>query len=495
MTKTITTNELQHLTINVDGDLVRDEIMNGEEYWVAPLVMMTECVANGSSGSLFYPGEELERWSPAWNHKPIVSPNHPEEGSACTQKFLDEHGIGVVLSANWDGKQRALGWFNKKQTEKKEPRVANALKTRKMMELSTGLYVDKSGEPGIFKGEKYDAIAINHRPDHLAILPDKIGACSIKKGAGLLQLNEASHETLRNQLEHLVCVLYKSQLEEMPSLYSPYVREVYDSYCIFYFAGNTFKISYQTSSSDKVSLVGDPTKVVQKVEYVPVKNTDQEKEISMATKELIDKVIANSSKTNFEEGDRKHLEGLTDDRLKKIIENAEKEVKPKFGFTSQKELDEAVARGLEEAITKDPTAIKEKAEAAVQNSKKSDQKESPKKEMTPEEWMASIPTQFRPVMNNAMKALSHETDSLVKTITSNENNKFKAEDLVKMDIDLLRNMAALVSAPKQDHTVGQSFGSLYAGLGPLLSSNSDTKEQGLPLPVYNNEKFSQAAVK
>ena len=39
-------NQLQHFTVNVDGDSVRDEVMNDEEYWVAPLVMMTECVAH-----------------------------------------------------------------------------------------------------------------------------------------------------------------------------------------------------------------------------------------------------------------------------------------------------------------------------------------------------------------------------------------------------------------------------------------------------------------
>ncbi len=491
MTKTITKNELQHITINVDGDLVRDDTLNGEEYWVAPLVMMTECVANGSSGSLFYPGEELDRWAPAWNHKPIVAPNHPENDSACTKEFLDEHGIGVVLNANWDGKQRALGWFNKKQTEKKEPRVANALKTRKMMELSTGLYVDKSGEPGDYKGEKYDAIAINHRPDHLAILPDKIGACSIKKGAGLLQLNEASHENLRNQLEGLICALYETQLKEMPSLYSPYVREVYDSYCIFYFGGNTYKISYRTSS-EQVSLVGDPTKVVQKVEYVPVKNEDEERKAEMATKELVDKVIANSAKTNFEEGDRKILEGFTDDRLKKIISNAETEQKPKFGFSSQEELDAAVAKGIEEAIAKDPEGVKTKVENHTKNTKK---EEPPvqQKTLTPQEWINMMPPEFRSVHNNAMKALTQEQQSLVTKITSNTNNKFKPEELLKMDIDLLRNMAALVPDPVAEAT--QIYGgALYAGMGQLMANNTQ-KEEGLDTPTYNNERFAGGTAK
>lgn len=32
-----------------------------------------------------------------------------------------------------------------------------------------------------------DAVARNHRPDHLAILPDQVGACSLADGAGLIR--------------------------------------------------------------------------------------------------------------------------------------------------------------------------------------------------------------------------------------------------------------------------------------------------------------------
>jgi hypothetical protein len=64
------------------------------------------------------------------------------------------------------------------------------------MEVSTGLFADCVLEEGTWKGKKYVAAAQNIRADHLAIVPDKDGACSISDGSGLL-VNHAS-ESVKN---------------------------------------------------------------------------------------------------------------------------------------------------------------------------------------------------------------------------------------------------------------------------------------------------------
>jgi hypothetical protein len=69
-----------------------------------------------------------------------------------------------------------------------------------MMELSTGLYVDAELTPGDWKGEEYVAIARNLRSDHLAILPDKIGACSVADGAGLLRNEVRKGKMPKNEI-------------------------------------------------------------------------------------------------------------------------------------------------------------------------------------------------------------------------------------------------------------------------------------------------------
>ncbi len=480
-------NELQTFTVNVDADLVRDEILEGEEYWVAPLVMLTECVANGSQGPLFYPGEELEKWSPAWNYKPIVTPNHPETGSACTKSFLDSHKIGVVLNTKWDGKLRAEGWFHKKRTTDIEPRVANALKLRKMMELSTGLYVDPSGSPGEFKGEKYDAIAVNHRPDHLAILPDKVGACSMLKGAGLLQLNEASHDAIRMNLESKLYEKYTDEIKDKPSLYPPYIREVFDDYCIFQFAGNMLKVGYR-SSADKVTLVGDPTKVIPKVTYVPVKNTGDQGEPDMAKskKELVDGLIANT-RTQFKEDNRSFLEELKEEQLA-LLEPVEADPKTeKLSKNAEEDDDEDEDEDDEED---------EKATTKKKDSKKTgkEKKETAKNEakVQPESldaYLAKAPPQVRQMINNGLKAYTTEQKRLIGIITSNKRNTFSEDYLKTQELGTLQAMAQLAQNDEEYSAPSAPMYMGYAGPPPMISN--DNKEEAMGLPVYNDSEFDK----
>lgn len=555
---------MEYVTINLDGRAVREEMLDGEKHWVAPMALMTEAVHEGSQGPLFYPRSELTKWAPAWNHKPIVL-NHPDKGSACTPEYLNKFKFGVVLNTRYEGKQRAEGWFNQRRTREVEPRVAMALESKKMMEISTGLYLDKTGEPGEFDGKKYIAIAANHKPDHVAVLPDCVGACSIKDGGGLLQLNrdfstkqrkklaksgaampdgsfpiknaedlknaihlvgkaknpeaakrhiisraralgltsllpdswkvaknskpdeelvvnDMSHDEIRCDLTEMIQGLYSKQMEDMPALGYPYVRAVYEDYCIYMFGGKMYQVGYQMSN-DEVSLVGDPTEVEQKVNYVPVENSSGDtttEELTMGKKELVDAVITNEL-TLFKEEDRKFLDGCTEDQLKKFIPTA------KFAFNSEEELDKHVKNKAEEKAR-----AEEKAKADKEAKDKADTEAAKNQQfkLTPEQWLAAMPPEARLIHNNAMKALQGEMTQLVGTIVANKNNKFKQEDLMKMDLDVLRNMAALCTS---EQAAAQAQEWNYLGLGPIPQvTNNQTQQQALPLPVYNAEKFAAA---
>ena len=59
---------------------------------------------------------------------------------------------------------------------------------------------------GDWNGKAYVGIARNYRPDHLAILPDMKGACSIADGAGLCRNHERGLTTIPAQVEEpLLC--------------------------------------------------------------------------------------------------------------------------------------------------------------------------------------------------------------------------------------------------------------------------------------------------
>ena len=63
---------LEHITNNLQGSQVRHDRMEGREYLVAPMAMITEGVHNGSQGPLYYPWDELSKFPQVWNMKPVV---------------------------------------------------------------------------------------------------------------------------------------------------------------------------------------------------------------------------------------------------------------------------------------------------------------------------------------------------------------------------------------------------------------------------------------
>ena len=180
--------KLQILTQNVKP-ITRKDTMEGEDYLVVPMVMITQGVHNGSHGAFYYPPEELEKTPVVWNHKPVVV-YHPD-GSACDPATLTARKIGVIMNTTYkDGKLKAEAWLNEKRVKKVDGRIIDAIENEEMLEVSTGVFVDEEKSEGVWNGEDYAIIARNYRPDHLAVLPDKTGACSIEDGAGFLRLNE-----------------------------------------------------------------------------------------------------------------------------------------------------------------------------------------------------------------------------------------------------------------------------------------------------------------
>ncbi len=194
---TVAAETFENITMNL-SPLVRHETLEGREYYVVPVVMLTEGVHNGSEGPLLYPGEEIGKTPGVWDHKPIVV-YHPPKGSACEPAVLNSRKVGMLLNTKYakgNAKKKTLGkltseaWLEKSRLPLVDERLIGNLESGEVMEVSTGLYTDNEGPEGEWNGEMYQAIARNYRPDHLALLPDQVGACSIADGAGLLRNQE-----------------------------------------------------------------------------------------------------------------------------------------------------------------------------------------------------------------------------------------------------------------------------------------------------------------
>jgi hypothetical protein len=191
---------VETLLANVVGK-TRRETLNGRKYVVAPLRLIVPGVLNGSRGPLFYPAEEIARDPGAWNGMPIVGYHPIVNGahvSARDPAILETQGLGYVFRAKADGPLDGEGWFDEALTGNFDSRLADEHKILprllggKLLELSTGLFTDNEPAPegSVHNGKPYAFVARRHRPDHLAILPDQIGACSNADGCGVGVVNK-----------------------------------------------------------------------------------------------------------------------------------------------------------------------------------------------------------------------------------------------------------------------------------------------------------------
>ena len=181
----------ENLLANIVGR-VRWERLNGRDHLIAPIALVVPGVLTGSLGPLLFLLDELKSSVKQWEKIPLVV-NHPTRNgkpvSARSEGVLDKSGVGFLADVKiQNGKLVADGWFDVEKTKQVDARVFEALTNGQKMEVSTGLRTTNQKVPGgsTWQGEPYIAIARNLVGDHLAILPDQIGACSLRDGCGLL---------------------------------------------------------------------------------------------------------------------------------------------------------------------------------------------------------------------------------------------------------------------------------------------------------------------
>ncbi len=185
---------METLAANYRASKARRETMHGREYVVAPLTLIVPGVLNGSNGPLYYPADEVSKDPAVWNGVPLVA-YHPEAGkSGRDPEVFGRDGLGHVYRTRFvNGKLRAEGWFdveavrNRDKTLPPDARILPRLEAGRPIELSTGLFTRNEPAPdgSTFNGRSYVAVARNYKPDHLAVLPDQAGACSLKDGCGV----------------------------------------------------------------------------------------------------------------------------------------------------------------------------------------------------------------------------------------------------------------------------------------------------------------------
>lgn len=498
---------LQKIKVNLSG-VTRHDKMAGRDYLVAPAVMIVEGVLNGSHGALLYPADELKKSVPLWNSKPAVL-YHPEEGiSACDPIIITNRGLGVLMNTRFEDKKlKTEVWLDMERVKEIDEDVLTAVENGDVMELSTGLFTDDEEVSGEFDGKPYDAIARNYRPDHLAILPDQIGACSVEDGAGFLRLNKAGDQLtfllknstvpervyLKENKESVLRVVNRGVREFLENEMSdgdkrqmlqsllgdkfpdedfgPWIDDVFDEFFIYEKDGRLFKQEFEEDDGE-VSLKGIPVAVKKVVDFQPILNRE-DKKMSKTKKKLIDNLISNK-KTMWGEENREWLLTQGIDVLENMVpvENDDDDD------------DDAAAEGAGEGAGDAGAAAAEGKGGEASEGEADGNAGEAKTNMTVEEYIAAAPEGIRDMLTNGMTSHAADKKRLINTITANDANLFTEKMLEAKDLAELQILAKLARNAQQDD---DDHPANYSGQGdtPDLSSN---KEEPLVMPVMNFDK-------
>lgn len=269
----------------------RREQLDGVEHLVLPVVAASEGVMNG----LFYSSEVLQNNSQMWNGKPIPV-GHPQVRgvavSANNPDIQNNNNIGTVYNSKFEDKKlKAEFWINTAKAESLgHSDLIERLENGETVEVSTGLYPVIENNAGIFNNKSYDKTVVSMVADHIAILPNEEGACSVANGCGTgmsINHDDSGHKPkgcCGGCSEGKPCEGDKEKAKKLS------VNEMKTK--VTEFITNLF------SQQDEFVELADTS--VTKVA------TNQNKDMKA---ELIKKIIANTA-SKFSEGDKETLEAL-----------------------------------------------------------------------------------------------------------------------------------------------------------------------------------------
>jgi hypothetical protein len=169
----------------VQANSSRRIVHNGRDHVVVPVVMIVEGVLNNA----LVTAQEFAKTVDAWNDKPVPV-LHPEVNgeyvSVGSPDIIEKSVMGRVYNARVEG-DKLLGdlYLDVPQAEAiGRGALLAMLESGENVEVSSAYYSAREDKQGDFNGKPYLYIDRDLMPDHLALLPSEVGACSLEDGCG-----------------------------------------------------------------------------------------------------------------------------------------------------------------------------------------------------------------------------------------------------------------------------------------------------------------------
>jgi hypothetical protein len=447
----------------------RYEMHQGRKHVIVPVIMMVEGVHHGSHGPLFHPAEELGKFPESWNGIP-VSIDHPERDgdnvSANSPDVIDSTVVGRIYNTVMEGtKLKGEAWIDELKLEEISPLALQYIRSAHPLDVSLGMFTEDEFVEGQWNGESYIAIAHNHRPDHLALLPGGTGACSWadgcgiranKKGGDIVDIKQVVKELsgkgyfiIQTNKEGMAAIV-QAVREKVDSMDSEtkvhYLEEVYDDYVIYRVQSRTdeglpnvsrlYKRPYQIHEDNLVEFTGDPVPVVRKVEYQETQANykqqkgddtmvDKKKEVKPCCPEKVELLIQSDHST-FVEADREWLGGMEESYIDKMVAMQ----------TDHEDLIKEYEEKIKKAEEGNKPTMNEEQAIKVLESQLSD----------PEKFKKFMPKEMREQFEHGMKLHEEHRAGVIARIL-NCTDVYTEDELKAMETPSLEKLSKAVKVP------------------------------------------------
>lgn len=187
------------LTPTTDASAIRTETFRGQTYTVVPVIALVETVLQGLNAAQpeFAPADEFAKFPVSWDGRPVTLDHPRSNGVLCSANdpaILEAYQIGFLANTHRDGdKLKSEAWIDMSLIAAMGDDAVEMMDRintgEEFVEVSTGLFTDVVKTNGVFNGASYKLEWQGVVPDHLAFLPNSIGACSVADGCGAPRLN------------------------------------------------------------------------------------------------------------------------------------------------------------------------------------------------------------------------------------------------------------------------------------------------------------------
>jgi hypothetical protein len=494
-----------HIRLQVEAGLTRRDTFMGVEYLVVPTVALIEGViwpSNAESRELAL-AEEFGRYPAGWNGRPIVM-GHPKlDGvpvSANLPQILEEWAFGYFFNVHLeDSKLKGEMWLDIARANAKGGDFKTAIEkfeAGEVVEVSTGLFMTLEERVGVKNGLEYGGVWRNVVPDHLAVLLDAVGACSIEMGCGGNRINTAAPTTasggckcggacMTKPNNQSIAVHITGNPEPLvPETVSPEAEQGKKGFFEALMDKLGEKMAFKANVIKQPELIANalsdndirkalqaalkevhsdcycwivavfPDSVVYERGYDgnlyrrsysvsetgTVSISSEEMQVRPVTEFVPVDITINSSTTlEAESMDKSKNKSKVDSLIANAKSGYTEEDRKTLEDLDPKVLDKIVANANKEPETPAPVAEPTPPAPVVNN-----QTAAPKKAQTVDEYIASAPAELQGVLREGLKLQEDRKNSLVTSIMGfGERNAFSEQELRAMEVSQLERLAKL----------------------------------------------------